>query len=171
MKKIAILSTIILSLFLSSCKSDDDSSSSNRRFTYNNTNYNVSYVVENKYSNGDASITFLNNINYNGSTNTFSAESANFLEFDFQFNSEVTTIPEGTYTFNADDATVNTFYGEVTLGYNSENDTEDLYDSITSGTVIVSKSGSTYTFDFDVATQNGETVSGTITSQIDVTYN
>lgn len=80
----------------------------------------------------------------------------------------------GTYTYNASSTHIaNTvWYGNIYINYDETKDTYDYTTSISSGSVVVAKDGSTYTLTYNFNTTNGKTINGTYTgglSYIDYT--
>lgn len=70
-------------------------------------------------------------------------------------------VSTGTYTYeNTNDYSAFTYtYGEIAINFDTENESEENFEAIISGDVIISENGDTYEISFEGTTEEGKEVS------------
>lgn len=158
---------LLVSVVLFSCK-DDEPTGSGNKFTFGGTSYTVSSAVfekridpeydaeENEYYRHNLNFIgrgIVNALNDNGDYDP--TGSGNYVSLKV-LNTEALELTDGTYTWGGTDSqdSFTIPVGAVGIGWNTDSYIEY---KITSGTLTVSKSGSTYKLSFEgVAYQYGE---------------
>lgn len=168
-KNFFLLALLSLPFLLTSC-GDDDSTTVKNGFNYNGEFYAVDMNFDIFTSPGDRTFMYTFKANYDETTQIISGSDMNFIRFNWEYNPSVSTLPVGTYTFNADDSTAGTFKGKLGIGYNSSTLSATKEADFTGGTVDVTvKTVGTkliYTLVFNITTNSGP-VSGTINLERD----
>ncbi|BAV07846.1 hypothetical protein SAMN05421788_103191 [Filimonas lacunae] len=163
MKNLKTLALIAFSVItFASCSKKDDAPAPAGSFTYDSQTYSLTngYYFEN---NGHGELGFINADFTSPSFDTSAKYTA--VDFDFDFAEP----PIGTYEYKiySDanyDKTKNFSYGDAFINIKiSESPIQ-----VKSGTVILSKSGSTYTVTFDVVMENDKPLKGSFTGPVTI---
>jgi hypothetical protein len=148
---------IATALFLSSCDKDKDSKP-NFTFTYDGDSYAISkgYIVHNWDEQGifEKSIVFSSK----GYIETY-LQSSDYVVLQLRTDNSDLTIPDGTYAFNENWVNDSFYWGSVAIGFNAMDETGELNEDPTAGTVTVSNGGKKFVFAVEFA--DGKEVSGT----------
>ncbi len=160
-----MISVFTLGALFVSCTSDDDSSSdSQNKLTVDGKSYDLSKGSLENYgmNNMDSSIYNFDVLLYSGFTYDAANEeyngTGNYIYFEM-YSSSATELVAGNYVYNATGYGANTFdEGYFEINYNTSNETNEMGDELTSGTVNVKKTGTEYEISFDGTTAGGKKV-------------
>jgi hypothetical protein len=163
MKKLLLI-LLIAPIMFSACKKDEEDNRTNG-FTIGETEYELDngtavyfgVTVENGDINFDVYL-FSSEIDYNSTTGV-----GERIYFEL-FSETAEDIKSGTYTFNANQSGTAGTFGSgikdiITVDYDILRDSGTSY-NVNGGTLIVSVSGNTYTFDFSLQLEDNSTVTG-----------
>lgn len=167
MKKLIL---VLLSLAIFSCSSDDASTDKQKNtFSVNGKEYETSLGFRDNHSGGSGYYEIIfSNLDLSNSIENGTLNSASIL-----FSND--DITEGTYTFLLDDdanynSSKNFFDGTGAFGLEYKDGKADttgnnFYEIIKSGTVTITKTNDTYSFDYTIEFEKG-TIKGSYTGEI-----
>lgn len=148
------------------CGDDDNNSPGSDYFTYDGNSYSTNLLFREIYESGDVGLIVLGDASFNSTTGEIEGNDIDGILFDFEFDlSDGVNVPEGTYYFNEDDETEDTFFGELFINANANTDEGTFYD-ISDGTVTVDREGSDYILDYSIRA-NGRQINGYFKGEID----
>lgn len=172
MKYLFIFSLLISLFVFQSCSDDDENPDVDieNGFTFNGTFFSTTSLALDRFGTGDAALIVFGDGIYDPTIAEFVGESFDGILFDFQFDSG-TMPPPGTYSFNGDDNTVDTFFNEtILIDFNIATDQGiELRSNGGSVDVDFNSSSGVYTLDYTIQTNQGP-IEGFYSGEIDIVF-
>ena len=162
---------ILAVVAISSCSSDDDSGSNQVRFgtgngqvTVNGNNFDLDKGVILNYGENLGQNTFNFDIElYSGdltlNQTTGPQGIGNYLYLELH-SDQSSNLKNGTYTYGFDSVDLSLTDAELEVNYDFETGDSDEFYNVTDGTVELSRSGNTYTLNFDLEVNGSQSLTG-----------
>lgn len=128
-------------------------------FRFDQTFYPSEFLLSQGAGEGDTEFLMLGDTSFDIGTGQFTTDTGDIVVIDFEYEQGNLPTP-GTYTFNEDDETPNTFFGEVYINVQADFSEAETELVITGGSVILTldNTSSVYTITYNLTTDGGDVV-------------